>query len=112
MLRFEQAIVGFLLGPMEAEILDALFGRVLRESVRAGAKTIVIDCFGADEDDELFHRTIFSLQEQPPGDDLDVVLTGLRDIERTRTLLEAAGAKLDRIRFEEDVSRVLASLLS
>lgn len=107
----ERAVVGFLLGPMQSELLDALVGRVLRETVRCGAEVAVIDCLAADRDDELFHRTIAAMQKQPPGDRLRVILTGLRDPERSRQDLARFGVDLERVSVEEDVNAVVAALI-
>lgn len=105
----DRAVVGFLLGPMQPELLDALVGRVLREAVRSGAKVAVIDCLGADRDDEIFHRTIAAMQKQPPGDRLRLILTGLRDPDRSRQELERFGVDLERVQVEEDINAVVAS---
>jgi hypothetical protein len=106
----ERAIVGFLSGPMHADILDSLFGRVLRECARTGAHVAVIDTLGMNTDDELFYRTIQGMQRMPPGDKLRLILTGLADTEATRKGLLRFGVNLDKVVFNADVSEVIAEL--
>lgn len=106
----ERAVVGFLSGPMHADILDALFGRVLRECARTGAHVAVIDTLGIATDDELFYRTLEGMQRMPPGNGLRIILTGLPDPEATREKLRRCGANLDRIVVGGDISEVIAEL--
>jgi hypothetical protein len=91
-------VVAMMLGPMTPEIIDAITGRLLRECAASGAKVAVLDCFGAAEDDDRFHRTIAAMLAASSARDLELVLTGLRDPERTRRALQAIDAKLERLR--------------
>ena len=108
----ERAVVGFLGGPMHPDLIDALFGRVLRECARTGAEVAVIDTLGTNPDDDLFHRTVEGMQRIPPGDRLRIILTGLPDPELTERALVRAGASMERIELRGDVSEVIASLAS
>jgi hypothetical protein len=106
----ERAVVGFLSGPMHPDLLDALFGRVLRECARMGANIAVIDTLGMSTDDDLFYRTIQGMQSMPQGDGLRLILTGLADPEAARKGLLDAGANLEKVVIRPDVSEVIAEL--
>ncbi len=106
----DRAVVGFLCGPLHADLLDALFGRILRECVRTGAHIAVIDTLGTNADDELFYRTVEGMQRMPPGDRLRIILTGLPDLMHARTGLNTAGANLSKIALAGDVSEVISEL--
>ena len=106
----ERAVVGFLGGPMHAEILDALFGRVLRECARVGAHVAVIDTLGTNPDEDLFYRTIEGMQRMPPGDRLRIIVTGLADPEATQEKLSHYRIDMSRVVLRGDVSEVIAEL--
>jgi hypothetical protein len=103
-----RTVLAFLLGPMTPDLIDAALGRLLRECARNEATTAVIDMFGAEADDDRFHRTIRALLEEPPGRKLTLVLTGLRDAETTRAALSNLGADVARVRFEVSLNEYLA----
>jgi hypothetical protein len=58
----EKSIMGFLLGNMDGDLIDAMMGRLLRETVRSGADVVVLDTFGAARDNDTFHRTVQAFQ--------------------------------------------------
>lgn len=107
----DRAVLGFLLGPMVADNLDALFGRLLRVCVGAGAPLAIIDLAHAAPDDDLFHRTIKGFAESPDAPSVRLILTGLRDPETTRAALSALGCPLGRITLEPALDPVLEALL-
>lgn len=108
----DQTVVAFMLGPMTPELIDAITGRLLRECSVSGAKTAILDVFGAAVDDDRFHRTIAALLESDGARKLTLVLTGLRDVARTRQALSALGVDLSRLRFGEQISHYLADRTS
>jgi hypothetical protein len=106
----ERAVIGFLGGPLHPEILDALFGRVLRECTRMGAHVAVIDTLGTNPEAELFYRTIEGLQRMPPGDRLRLIITGLADPDAIQKQLSRLEIDMSRIVLRGDVSEVIAEL--
>lgn len=103
----EQTVLAFMLGPMTPELIDAITGRLLRECAMIGAKTAVLDVFGAAADDDRFQRTIAELLRQPPAKNLTLVLAGLRDVEGTRAALSGLGVDPARVRFTATLSEYL-----
>jgi hypothetical protein len=106
----ERAVVGFLSGPMHAEILDALFGRVMRECSRTGASIAVIDTLGTNPAEDRFYRTVEGMQRVPPGDRLRLILTGLAEPETMKQHLARFQVDLTRVVLRGDVSEVIAEL--
>jgi hypothetical protein len=107
----DKTILGFLLGAMESDLIDAMMGRLLRETARSGADVVVLDTFGAARDNELFHRTVHAFQRSEVGCRVTLVLTGLRDTEATKAALRATGCNMERIRFEPDVNSAIVQAL-
>jgi hypothetical protein len=107
----EKTIMGFLLGNMDADLIDAMMGRLLRETVRTGADVVVLDTFGAARDNELFHRTVQAFLRSEVGCRVTLVLTGLRDVEATRNALKDLGCNMDRLRFESDINTAIAQTI-
>lgn len=107
----EKTIVGFLLGAMESDLIDAMTGRLLREAARSGAELVVLDCFGAARDNAVFHRTVQAFLRHEVGCRLTLILAGLRDPEATRAALTALGCNMERLRFEQDINAAIASRL-
>jgi hypothetical protein len=104
----ERTVVGFVIGPMIGELLDALFGRLLREASRTDATVMVVDCFGGDDEGEVFYRTIAGVQKTPPGDRMHIVVSSVKSNEVARRGLERAGADMLRVRLADDVHEALA----
>ena len=104
----DRAVIGFLGGPIHPDVLDALFGRVLRECTRVGAHVAVIDTLGTNPEDDLFYRTIEGLQRTPPGDRLRLILTGVP--EGLGQQLSRFAIDMKRIELRHDVSDVIAEL--
>lgn len=103
-----RTVIGFLLGAMEGDLIDAMMGRLLRETVRTGAEVVVLDAFGAARDNDTFHRTVQAFTRSEVGCRVTLVLTGLRDVEATRAALAAIGCSMERVRFEPDVNTAIA----
>ncbi len=107
----EKTIMGFLLGSMESDLIDAMMGRLLRETARTSADVVVLDTFGAARDNELFHRTVQAFTRSEVGCRVTLVLTGLRDPEATKTALKAMGCNMERIRFEPDANTAIGQTI-
>ncbi|MFO0725158.1 MAG: hypothetical protein U1E65_15360 [Myxococcota bacterium] len=90
-------VVGFLLGSMASEVLDPLIGRLLREAAASGARRVILDVSGAPPDDDRFHRTIEEILGKNAELRVELVLSGLRDPERTLSALRAVGTDLSRV---------------
>ncbi|MCB9653577.1 MAG: hypothetical protein H6729_05550 [Deltaproteobacteria bacterium] len=91
-------VVGFLIGPMDRDNIDALFGRVMREGVGTGARCIVIDVRGAEPNHEILHDTLVGYAQSDVATRLSLVITGLPDIasilEPIETLNNTAGRRI------------------
>lgn len=107
----EKTIMGFLLGAMDSDLIDAMVGRLLREAARHEADVVVLDTFGAARDNDTFHRTIQAFMRSEIGCRIKLVLTGLRDAQATKQALAALGCNMDRIRFEADINAAIAQTL-
>lgn len=107
----ERTIMGFLLGAMESDLVDAMIGRLLREAARTDADRVVLDTFGAARDNDTFHRTLQAFMRSEIGCRVNLVLTGLRDAEATRAALQALGCNMERIRFEPDINTAISEML-
>lgn len=107
-----RTVMGFLLGPMDGDLIDAMIGRLLRETARTGAEVVVLDTFGAARDNDTFHRTVQAFLRSEVGGRVNLVITGLRDIEATRSALKAIGCNMERLSFQADVNTAIAGTLS
>jgi hypothetical protein len=107
----ERAVVGFVLGSMDADTVDALMGRVLRVAVGSDAPLLVIDVAGAPPDDDLFHRTLRGFVASEHAHRRRLVVTGLRDPVRTRGALTALGVPEGRVELRGDLGATLEALL-
>jgi hypothetical protein len=101
----EDVVLGFLLGPMSADLIDAAVGGLLRAAASAGARTAILDIFGAGPEDQRFYRTIESMLAANTR--IRFVLTGLPDPARTQAALAALGIDLSRITFEPRLNEYL-----
>lgn len=104
----EKVVVGCLVGPMQAELLDSLFARVLRECVRHGIDQIVVDIAAADEADDRFFRTIHGLLTSPDVPPVSVIISGVRDLDAAAMALRALGVDTPRLRLVTSLREVLA----
>ena len=90
-------VVGFLIGPMDRDNIDALFGRVMREGVGTGARCIVVDVRGAEPNHEILHDTLVGYAQSDVATRLSLVITGLPDIapilEPIETLTNTGGRR-------------------
>ncbi len=106
----DRAIIGFLLGPMEAEIIDAMLGRILTECSRRGIRTAALDVLGAEPDNETFHRSILGTTQLEDRPCTALTLTGLRNIEATRASLNKMGVDPARVAYLPDVDSFIQQL--
>lgn len=108
----EHTVIGFLLGAMDSDLIDAMIGRLLRETARSGARHVVLDAFGAARDNDTFHRTIQAFLRSEVGSGVHFTLCGLRDTESTREALEQVGCRMDRLHFEPDINTAIDHALA
>lgn len=92
-----QAVVAFMVGPMDADVIDALVGRLLRAAAGLGAPRIVLDVSSAEPDDEVFHRSLEGFAKGRDFQSFSLAVTGLRDAAATRRRLDARGVPAGRI---------------
>lgn len=107
----EATLLGFLLGSMESDLIDAMLGRLLRETVRTGAEHVVLDAFGAARDNDTFHHTIAAFQRHEVGGRVHLTITGLRDADATREHLASLGCNMERLHFAADANSAIAAAI-
>ncbi|MBI2373625.1 MAG: hypothetical protein HYV07_06465 [Deltaproteobacteria bacterium] len=101
----DRAVIGFLIGPSSSDLLDAMVGRLLRESVAASAPDLAIDVFGTERLDDRFFQTIAALTKSDQAAHVRrVVITGARDQDAVLDALVRSGADPKRLRLEERVN--------
>lgn len=108
----DKTILGFLLGAMESDLIDAMTGRLLREAARSGADHVILDCFGAARDNDTFHRTVQAFLRHEIGCRVTLTLSGIRDVDGTRSALLQLGCNMERVRFEPDVNSAISAALT
>ncbi len=108
----EKTILGFLLGAMDSDLIDAMTGRLLREAARSSADQVILDCFGAARDNPTFHRTVQAFLRHEIGCRVTLTLAGIRDVEATRAALLQLGCNMERVHFEPDVNTAIAAALT
>jgi len=92
-------ILGFLIGPMSPDLMDAMLGRLLREAAMVEATHAILDLGSAEEDDDRLHRTLDGFLRTKVGQRLHLVILGARDAAKTRAALAAVGADVARVSF-------------
>lgn len=102
-----KVVVGCLVGPMRAELLDSLFARVLRECARHGIDRMIVDISSADEPDDRFFRTIQGLLTSPDVPPVSVVISGVRDLDTAARALHKLGIDTPRLELAERLAEVL-----
>ena len=105
----DTTIAAFVIGPMHAENVDALVGRLLREVAATGAQQAVVDLFGADDPDDRFHETAALLLQSPEGRNVHLVLTGARDPEKTQDAILGHGVDAARVEVAASFNAWLAA---
>jgi hypothetical protein len=99
------AVAGFLVGSMEAEVVDALFGRLLRAMVGTPEPRLILDVGCAPPDDDTFHRTLLGFTQAPEFAGRVLRVSGLPDPDATAAALARLQVPAGRIRlfarFEE-----------
>jgi hypothetical protein len=103
-------VLGCLVGPMRAELLDALFARVLTECARHGIDRMIVDISSADEPDDRFFRTIHGLLTSPDVPPVSVIISGVRDLDATTMALRKLGVDTPRLRLVTQLGEVLGPL--
>ena len=98
-------VLGFMIGPMRPQIIDAIAGRMLRICAGTGASLAILDISGADDDDERFHRTLRDFFVADTGGKIDrLIITGARNPGLTRAGLESVGADMGRISLRDELT--------
>jgi hypothetical protein len=108
----EKAVLAFLLGPTDDDVLDAILGRLFTETVRARAPIAILDVSGADTETPLFHRTLFGFGQTKENYPFSLAITGLPDPKATHETLEQLGCALEHVRILGPLGPVLSDLES
>ncbi len=82
-----QAVLGFLVGSMQAELIDTVLGRLLRAAAGCDEAKTILDVSGAPKDDETFHRSLHGFATAPDFAGMTLIVCGLEDPETTRAAL-------------------------
>ncbi|MBI4820756.1 MAG: hypothetical protein HY791_31115 [Deltaproteobacteria bacterium] len=105
----DRAVIGFLVGPSSSDALDAMVGRLLRESIAAAAPDLAIDVFGADPPDDRFFQTMAALTKAEQGAHLrKIVICGVPDASRAAEQLDRFGGDPKKLRLVERVNDYIA----
>jgi hypothetical protein len=83
-----QAVLGFLVGGMQAELIDTVLGRLLRAGAGCDEAKTILDVSAAPRDDETFHRSLFGFASAPEFEGMTLVVCGLEDPEVTKIALQ------------------------
>lgn len=94
-------VVGFVVGSMAPEVVDAILGRTLRAAAGAGCSRPILDISSAPPDDETFHRTLRGFAESPDLQRFVLTVVGARDPEATRAALARLGVDEARVRLAD-----------
>ena len=106
----KRAVVGFVADTADADLLDGVMARVLRECAGRGVKEAVLDVAGSRREDELLHRTIAGFAASPESKRVVLVVTGLASVARCRAQLEDLGADLSEVKLFDALDRYLSDL--
>lgn len=102
-----QATVGFLVAGMQAQLIDAVLGRLLRAAAGSQEARAILDVSGAPPDDETFHRSLHGFATRPEFKGLTLDVTGLGHPAGTQDALDQLNTPRDRIRLFERLEDAL-----
>ncbi|MEQ8276759.1 MAG: hypothetical protein RMA76_26805 [Deltaproteobacteria bacterium] len=106
-LRVPGAVVGWIVGPMLADTIDAIAGRLFAECAAAGASKAILDLSTAQAPNDVFFRTIAGYTKSDIAPKYRLVLTGVEDIDATRAAIAALGADVSRFEIHARLYDVL-----
>ena len=89
--------LAFLMGPMDAEVLDAIFGRLLQAAAGAGAPEVAIDLSGAEAPDAMFLRTLVGFSTADTGPVKRLTVTSAADPGGLAAALGTQNVSMDRV---------------
>lgn len=92
-----RAMVAFLVGGMQAELIDSVLGRLLRAGAGSDEPLTILDVSGAPDDDQTFHRSLHGFATRPDFRGLTLQVCGLRDPEATQRALDQLSTPKDRV---------------
>ncbi len=101
-------VIGFVADTADADLVDGVVARVLRECAGRGERQAIIDIGGARREDQLIHRTIAGFTTSGDADRYHLVVTGLGPVSRTRIALEGLNANFERLTLAETLDGFLA----
>lgn len=97
-LRTANGVVGWIVGPMLADTIDAIVGRLFAECAAAGAERAVLDLSTAQPPNDVFFRTVAGYTKSDIAPKYRLVLTGVEDPDAMRAAIAKLGA--DTTRFD------------
>lgn len=101
-------VIGFIADTADADLVDGVVARVLRECAGRGERQAIIDIGGARREDQLIHRTIAGFTTSSDAERYHLVVTGLASLSRTRMALEELKANFERLTLAETLDEFLA----
>ena len=97
--RFGDRWLGFIVGPLDAEVVDVVLDRLLVAAVGAGARETGVDLSGAEAPNPLFLRTLEGFAKSDTGSVARLTVTGVVDAPRYVQALAANGVRPERVAF-------------
>ncbi len=95
-LRTSGVVLGWIVGPMLADTIDAIVGRLFAECAAAGAERAVLDLSTAHAPNDVFFRTVAGYTKSDLAPKYRLVLTGVEDADAMRASIAALGADTGR----------------
>ena len=89
--------LGYLIGPMAADVIDGLFGRLMTGAAGMGATDIAVDVSGAQGPTPLFYRTLKGFSDTDTGSVRRLTVTGLAHTAIFERELEAMSIPSTRV---------------
>lgn len=110
-LRFkDKAVVGWLMGPILADAIDALLGRVFSSCAGTGAPIAIVDISAAEPPNDLLYRTIEGYAASDVAPKFRLVLTGVPDVDAVRATLNDRGVDTSKVGLHAQLEAFLETL--
>jgi hypothetical protein len=101
----QRAVVGWLIGPLRPDTIDAVVGRLFAECAGAGAPMAILDLSTAGPPTDVFFRTVAGYSKSDVAKKYRLVITGVD--ETAREQIAALGADLSTFDVHERLYDVL-----
>lgn len=92
--------LGYLIGPMAAEVIDGVLGRLLSAAAGAGRTQVALDIAGAEPPNDVFVRTLSGFTATNTGSVERLTITGVTDPDALAAQLKTEGVPSAQIRIQ------------